>query len=151
MKNVIVLLLLMCFATATPPAYAAFVIKKKVQESVPGIVKAPKEYQHTETSNVTAPSHEAIAKAVDEFRDLPRAERRERVREAKDAFIRFGNTEHRSDDISTLLLVIIAILLPPLAVALFDHGITSRFWIDLLLTLLFYIPGLVYALIVILS
>ena len=49
-----------------------------------------------------------------------------------------------------LLLVIIAILLPPLAMALYD-GITSRFWISLLLTLLFYLPGLIYTLVIILG
>jgi uncharacterized membrane protein YqaE (UPF0057 family) len=53
--------------------------------------------------------------------------------------------------VSPLLLVIIAILLPPLAVALFEGEINSKFWIDLLLTLLFYLPGLIYALVVILA
>lgn len=48
-------------------------------------------------------------------------------------------------EINTLLLVIIAILLPPVAVALVD-GITGPFWLSLLLTLLFYVPGLIYAL-----
>lgn len=47
-------------------------------------------------------------------------------------------------DISKLLLVIIAILLPPLAVALVD-GIHGPFWLSILLTILFYIPGLIYA------
>ncbi|MCO6479571.1 MAG: YqaE/Pmp3 family membrane protein, partial [Phaeodactylibacter sp.] len=42
------------------------------------------------------------------------------------------------------------ILLPPLAMGLYD-GITNRFWISLLLTLLFYVPGLVYTLIIILG
>ncbi len=50
-----------------------------------------------------------------------------------------------NDDADTLLLVIIAILLPPLAVLLVD-GLTAPFWLDLLLTLLFYFPGLIYAL-----
>jgi uncharacterized membrane protein YqaE (UPF0057 family) len=55
-----------------------------------------------------------------------------------------------SKDTETLLLVIIAILLPPLAMALYD-GISKRFWISLLLTIIFYIPGLIYTLIVILG
>ncbi len=53
------------------------------------------------------------------------------------------------DDV--LLYVILAILLPPLAVGLFDDGLTTRFWIDLILTLLFFIPGVIYALIVVLG
>jgi len=54
----------------------------------------------------------------------------------------------KSDD-HTILLVIVAILLPPLAVFLFEgigKGIETPFWLDVLLWLLFYIPGLVYAL-----
>ncbi len=37
-----------------------------------------------------------------------------------------------SDPVMTILLVILAIILPPLAVALYE-GITKRFWIDLVL------------------
>ncbi|MBX9852254.1 MAG: YqaE/Pmp3 family membrane protein [Cytophagaceae bacterium] len=44
-----------------------------------------------------------------------------------------------------VVLVIIAILLPPLAVALVD-GLTGPFWLSIVLTLLFYLPGLIYAL-----
>jgi uncharacterized membrane protein YqaE (UPF0057 family) len=54
-------------------------------------------------------------------------------------------------DENTLLLVIVAILLPPLAMFLYEGDITGRFWISLLLTLLFYFPGLIYTLIVILG
>ncbi len=53
-------------------------------------------------------------------------------------------------DTNTLLLVIIAILLPPLAVFLYEGEINKNFWINLLLTLLLYIPGLIHALILIL-
>ena len=52
---------------------------------------------------------------------------------------------------NTLLLVIIAILLPPLAVYLHQGEINSKFWISLLLSLLFYVPGLIYSLVVILG
>ena len=50
----------------------------------------------------------------------------------------------------TILLAIIAIFIPFLAVGLYD-GITKRFWISLLLTLLLFLPGLIYALVVILG
>ncbi|MGV3640597.1 MAG: YqaE/Pmp3 family membrane protein [Adhaeribacter sp.] len=51
-------------------------------------------------------------------------------------------------DTNMVLLIILAILIPPLAVGL-KEGITSRFWISLLLTLLFFIPGMIYALLVV--
>ncbi|MEO5572391.1 MAG: YqaE/Pmp3 family membrane protein [Bacteroidia bacterium] len=44
--------------------------------------------------------------------------------------------------------MVLCILLPPLAVGL-KYGIVDKFWISLLLTLLFWIPGVIYALLVV--
>lgn len=44
----------------------------------------------------------------------------------------------------SILRIIIAILLPPLGVFL-TVGLGSAFWINILLTLLGYIPGIVHA------
>lgn len=49
----------------------------------------------------------------------------------------------------TVLIIILTILLPPLGVALV-FGLSGEFWLSLLLTILFYFPGLIYSLIVIL-
>lgn len=43
-----------------------------------------------------------------------------------------------------ILLIVVAILLPPLAVAL-RRGIGGAFLLNILLTLLAYVPGLVHA------
>jgi uncharacterized membrane protein YqaE (UPF0057 family) len=43
-----------------------------------------------------------------------------------------------------LLRIVVAILLPPVGVFL-QVGISKHFWINILLTLLGYIPGIVYA------
>ena len=43
-----------------------------------------------------------------------------------------------------LIRIIIAVLLPPLGVFL-EVGLGKHFWINLLLTLLGYIPGIVHA------
>ena len=53
-----------------------------------------------------------------------------------------------SSGVSGILLLIATVLLPPLGVAL-HQGLTSKFWISLVLTLLFFLPGLVYSLYVI--
>ena len=53
-----------------------------------------------------------------------------------------------SSGVSGILLLIATIILPPLGVAL-HQGLTSKFWISLVLTLLFFLPGLVYSLYVI--
>jgi len=51
-------------------------------------------------------------------------------------------------DDDKLIRIIIAFFIPPLSVAL-GRGIGSTFWLNLLLTLLFFLPGLIHALIVI--
>jgi uncharacterized membrane protein YqaE (UPF0057 family) len=43
-----------------------------------------------------------------------------------------------------LLRIILAILLPPLGVFL-QVGFTKHFWINILLTILGYIPGMIHA------
>lgn len=48
-------------------------------------------------------------------------------------------------EMNTLLLVIIAILLPPLAVGL-KKGVGFHLILSIVLTLLFYLPGLLHAL-----
>lgn len=50
-----------------------------------------------------------------------------------------------------LLLVIIAILLPPLAVFLKRNGISNDFWINLILCLFFWLPAIIHALWVVLK
>ena len=55
-----------------------------------------------------------------------------------------------SADDRLILLVILAILIPPLAVFL-ARGIGTEFWISLILTLLFYFPGMIYSLLVVLD
>lgn len=49
-----------------------------------------------------------------------------------------------------IIRIIIAILLPPLGVFL-QEGLGKHFWLNILLTILGYIPGIVHALWVILK
>ena len=46
--------------------------------------------------------------------------------------------------LSNLLRIILAILLPPVGV-LFTVGFGGQFWLNILLTLLGYLPGIVHA------
>jgi uncharacterized membrane protein YqaE (UPF0057 family) len=48
-------------------------------------------------------------------------------------------------------LVILSVLLPFLAVYLKEGKVNSRFWISLLLTALFWLPGVIYSLLVVLN
>lgn len=99
------------------------------------------------------PDPAAVKSALAEFKNLSKKERKSRIKEAKKEVKAFKKAKRAGDDASTntLLLVILAILLPPLAVYLHQGEINSKFWISLLLTLLFWLPGVIYALIVILG
>lgn len=102
----------------------------------------------------TAPAKEnSVNDALKEFKSLSRKEKRERFKAVKKVMKEFRAAKKAGAEPSTntLLLVILAILLPPLAVYLHEGAINNRFWISLLLTLLFWLPGIIYALIVILE
>jgi uncharacterized membrane protein YqaE (UPF0057 family) len=110
------------------------------------------------TTPVSAPTTEpepAVVKAaLEEFKSLSRKERKMRVKEAKKTIKQFKANKRAgmaAPSDNTVLLVILAILLPPLAVYLHQGEINTKFWISILLTLLFWLPGVVYALIIILG
>jgi len=88
----------------------------------------------------------AVAKK--EWKEMQRNEKSAQKQEIKSA-VKAYKAGDMSED--TLLLVIITILLPPLGMFLYEGEITGRFWISLLLTLLFYLPGLIYTLVIILG
>jgi uncharacterized membrane protein YqaE (UPF0057 family) len=48
-----------------------------------------------------------------------------------------------------LVKILLAILLPPIGVFL-EVGLTAQFWINVILTLIGYIPGIIHALYIIL-
>ncbi|RAU83482.1 YqaE/Pmp3 family membrane protein [Pontibacter arcticus] len=54
----------------------------------------------------------------------------------------------QSGSATNVVEIILAILLPPLAVFLHD-GIGTSFWINIILTLLFFLPGIIHALLVV--
>ena len=102
---------------------------------------------------VSSPDPVAVKAAVAGFNSLSKKEKREKVKEVKKEIKAFKAARKAGSEPSTntLLLVILAILLPPLAVYLHEGTINNRFWISLVLTLLFWIPGVIYALIVVLG
>lgn len=60
-----------------------------------------------------------------------------------------NNTYHFSNSrASDVVLVILCIFLPPVGVIVYEDTVTGNFWLDLVLTLLFWLPGAVYAFLV---
>ena len=103
--------------------------------------------------NAENPDPASVKAAMEAFKSLPRKERNEKIKEVKKELKAFNTAKRAGKGASTntVLLVILAILLPPLAVYLHQGEINKKFWICLLLTLLFFVPGVIYALVVILG
>lgn len=47
------------------------------------------------------------------------------------------------------LELILAIFLPPIGVLVHEHALNTKFWISLILTFLFFIPGMIYSILVV--
>ncbi|WP_230680044.1 YqaE/Pmp3 family membrane protein [Pontibacter sp. 172403-2] len=89
----------------------------------------------------TVTEAEALAMAKEKLASMTKAEKRELKKEVKEAMYQGANS-------TSIIEIILAILLPPLAVFLHD-GIDTSFWISIILWLLFIIPGIIYALLVV--
>jgi len=105
----------------------------------------------TENTAKTEPAPATVTSAVDEFKSLSRAERKTRIKEAKKLMKEYKADKRagRASETDQVLLAILAILLPPLAVYLKEEEVNSKFWISIILTLLFWIPGVIFALLVV--
>jgi uncharacterized membrane protein YqaE (UPF0057 family) len=98
------------------------------------------------------PDQANIETALKEFKSLNRKERKSRLKEARKYLKEYraekksGKSKRETDQV---LLIILCILLPPLAVYLKEGEVNTKFWISILLTLLFWLPGIIYALLVV--
>jgi uncharacterized membrane protein YqaE (UPF0057 family) len=95
----------------------------------------------------------SVKDALKEFKNTSRSEKKQRIKAVKATLKEYKANKKAGNEPSTnqLLLVILAILLPPLAVYLHQGEVNTKFWISLLLTLLFWLPGVIYALLVVLG
>ncbi len=124
-------LLLLLF---TMPAYSVNSTVKPVEKTV------------TET-----PVHPIEKEWKELSRKEKRAKKKEMRKELKSALKEVKKEKNSNAEISFALLIVLAILLPPLAMYLYEGEINDRFWISLLLSLLFVLPGSIYTLYVIFS
>ena len=87
------------------------------------------------------PNPEAVKAAIAEFKSLSRKEKKAKLKELKkELFAQIkAKKEGKETDTNTILLVILAILLPPLAVYLHQGEFNTKFWITLILWLLAFV------------
>lgn len=99
----------------------------------------------------TEPDPATVKAALSEFSKLSKADKKARFKEVKKVLKEYKANKKAEPVTGTFLQVLFAILIPPLGVYLHEGEINKRFWIDLLLTILFFIPGMIYALVVVLE
>lgn len=136
-------LLALCLSLGAAPAEAAFVKKDRKMKTEGGSMQVP---------STTSGSGEAdlLSSAENSLRSMSKAERRQKFRELRRTLRHWRHHrpegENRADRV---LLIVLAVLIPPLAVGLYERRLSSRFWLSLLLTILFFVPGVIYALLVV--
>lgn len=148
-----------CF-NSTIPDYHAKVKKKntskKEEQAIVQIKNSVKEPAYTSQKTVAEESYyieaetNATPKKIEpaysiELKEEPKMTKREVKKAIKKQIKSTLKTDEERTGLMNVLLVIFAIILPPLAV-LFTDGLRGPFWLSILLTLLFYLPGLIYAL-----
>ena len=133
--------------TITPFLILVFLLTFFNANALPiGLVPVDKEVKESVNSEDAKKAKAAIKS---DWKKLSRKEKRAKKRAMKKELRKLKKQKRAASD-NTILLAILAVLLPPAAVYLYEDGITNRFWISLLLTLLFFVPGLIYTLVVIL-
>lgn len=60
-----------------------------------------------------------------------------------------GNKISNAREVNSVVLAILCIFIPPLAVYLYEDSITTNFWVDLVGTLLFWLPGIILAFLIV--
>ena len=94
-----------------------------------------------------------VKEMMNSFKNLSRKEKKARFKEVRKELKEYRKQKKSGAEpmADQTLLIILAILIPPLGVYLHQGEINSKFWISLLLTLLFWLPGAIYSVLVVLG
>lgn len=57
-------------------------------------------------------------------------------------------SESSNTAVAAIIIALLCFFLPPVGVVLYEGTVTANFWVDLLLTLLFWLPGMIFAFLV---
>jgi uncharacterized membrane protein YqaE (UPF0057 family) len=130
---------------ATAKAVESPILEASVAVPVTAAAPAPKvaPVAPAVTENVTITETEALAMAKERIASMTKAEKKEFKKEFREVM-----KQDRGGGGANIVEIILAILVPPLAVFLHD-GIGTSFWISIILWLLGIIPGIIYALLVV--
>lgn len=131
----------------------AAVISLTAKSSVIDVTDGTSKTKETTTVQTPVMNDVIVEDAIREFKSLSRTERKARIKEVKKIAKEYKAAKKAGSDVqtNTVLLAILCVILPPLAVGLNQGELNGKFWLSVLLTLLFWLPGVIYALIVVLG
>ena len=97
------------------------------------------------------PNPATVKAALAEFKSLSKQQKKQRIKDVKKELKIFKKEKkaNKSANVEMWLLILLAILLPPLAVYLHQGEINGKFWLSIILWFCFIIPGVIYALLVV--
>ena len=103
------------------------------------------------TSSQPTIANEQIEESIAALKNMSKKERKEKSMEIKKAVRSYKSQIKDDDDVDTnkVLALVFAVLIPPIGVVIYENKVTTKFWLSLLLTLLFYLPGMIYSLLVV--
>jgi uncharacterized membrane protein YqaE (UPF0057 family) len=93
------------------------------------------------TSTSHLPSDATVTDALQKLRTLSRKEQKSRIKEVKKLLKHYKADKKAGIDTdeNTILLAILAILLPPLAIYLKEKELTWKFWLDIALIVFVFV------------
>lgn len=114
--------------------------KKTFAEVLPNVDNLVKEHN----KRIKEIKNSTVDKKVE--RKALKKERKHAKKEIKKQLKKDVKELRQTNDDEYVLMMILAVIIPPLGVGLV-YGVHSEFWISLLLTLLFWLPGAIYSVI----
>ncbi len=124
-----------------------------VQEPLAVLAEQPTSNEAETAKNVATKSidKKVLRQEIKAARKTARAEEIKVPSQINQGAINSPQNDTDSSDGDAILLIILALFIPPLAVFLFQGSWDGVCWLNLILTLLFFLPGVVHAILVILE
>ena len=109
-------------------------------------IESPSEFSTLSADNNTLVIPDKIH-FIQAWNTMDKQEKKEVISAIKTTY-KAAKTENAKVSVDALELIC-AIFIPPLGVFLHEGGITNNFWIDLILTILLFLPGMIFAILVV--
>jgi uncharacterized membrane protein YqaE (UPF0057 family) len=82
---------------------------------------------------------------------LSKKNKKESILKVKAIFQKNKDIQKNIDrnNFNKILAIILAVFIPPVGVAFYENKLTTKFWISLMLSFIYWLPGMIYSLLVV--